>query len=267
MASQQDILKTIVERKQAEIEAARRAVPESRLAMEARNFRQRRPFLPAVASESGSKIHVIAEIKRASPSRGMIRPDIDPGEFARTYECGGAAAVSVLTDRDFFKGSPEDLTAARESCRLPVLRKDFLISSYQIYESAVLGADACLLIVRILEAPALTDYISLCAELGMEALVEAHTAEEIETAKQAGARLVGINNRNLQSFETDVRRSAALADVLGPGQTPVAESGIRSRADIERLFRAGIKHFLIGESVVRSEDPAAFLQSLTKDML
>ncbi len=267
MPNKQDILQQIVERKKAEIEAARRMIPESRLATTARNPVQRRPFLPAVSSSTASKIHIIAEIKRASPSKGIIRQDLDPAKWAQIYENGGAAAISVLTDREFFKGGPEDFKAARKACNLPMLRKDFLISSYQIYESAVLGADACLLIVRILEESALKDYLALCSELGMEALVEVHTADEIETAKRVGARLVGINNRNLKSFETDVATSASLALLLNADQTAVAESGIWSRKDVESLAEAGIRRFLIGESIVRSEDPAAFLKILTKDVL
>jgi indole-3-glycerol phosphate synthase len=183
-------------------------------------------------------------------------------KYASDYELGGASALSVLTDSRYFKGSIEDLKKARKTTLLPVLRKDFLISSYQIYESSVIGADAVLLIVRILSRQQLKDYIDLCTEIGMDVLVETHSREDIEAATMAGAKLIGINNRNLSSFKTDVETSARLASLLTQDQVAVAESGIKGRRDIEKLRDAGIWNFLIGESLVRAPDARTFLQTL-----
>lgn len=209
--------------------------------------------------------NIIAEIKRASPSKGVICPDLNPARYASQYEQGGAAALSVLTDTPYFQGSFEDFKAAREAAGLPMIRKDFLISSYQIYESSVLEADAVLLIVRILSAEQLRDYLSLCAELELDALVEVHSEEDIEAASRAGAKLIGINNRNLSSFETNIETAINMVSLLEPGQIPVAESGIRGPEDVQKLRQAGIRNFLIGESLVRASDPRAFLKSLILD--
>ena len=183
-------------------------------------------------------------------------------KYTLGYERGGARALSVLTDRRYFKGSVQDLKKARKNTSLPVLRKDFIISSYQIYESLAMEADAVLLIVRILSSQQLKDYINLCANIGMDVLVETHSKEEIEAATMAGAKLIGINNRNLSSFKTDVETAARLASLLKPDQVAVAESGIQSREDIEKLMDAGIRNFLIGESLIRAPDAKAFLRTL-----
>lgn len=182
--------------------------------------------------------------------------------MARDYELGGAAALSVLTDQLHFKGSPEDLKIARETTTLPVLRKDFLISAYQIFESAVMQADAILLIVRLLEQEQLEDYLSLCDELEMDALVEIHSENDLEKAIRAGARLIGINNRNLRSFETDIDTAIRMKSLLGPDQVAVAASGIQTRKDIEKIEGSGIWNFLIGESLVKSKNPKDFLRIL-----
>ncbi|MBS3779707.1 MAG: indole-3-glycerol-phosphate synthase, partial [Desulfovermiculus sp.] len=199
---------------------------------------------------------------RASPSKGDICRDLDPAALARSYERGGAAALSVLTDEAFFKGGPADLQAARNACSLPVLRKDFIISEYQIYESAAWGADAVLLIVRILSANQLAEFLALSAELGLDALVEVHTASEVDSAIKASANLIGINNRNLASFDTDLQTAVSLIGKLEPHQMAVAASGISSRQDIEQNLKAGISRFLIGESLVRAENPQTFLTHL-----
>ncbi|MEE9495247.1 MAG: indole-3-glycerol phosphate synthase TrpC, partial [Desulfobacterales bacterium] len=185
-----------------------------------------------------------------------------PAEYAVEYESGGAAALSVLTDQPHFKGSIDDLKSARESTILPVLRKDFLISSYQIFESAVMGSDALLLITRILDTKQLKDYLDICNELQMDALVEIHSEKDLEKATLAGAGLIGINNRNLRSFETDIQTSIRMKSLLEPDQVAVAASGIRSREEIEKLRNSGIWNFLIGESLVRAENPRDFLKSL-----
>ncbi len=258
-----DILDRIVERKRAEIAEAEKHISEAALREAAADRRDRRAFKKALEQPGPYGINIIAEIKRASPSKGPIRPDLIPENYARLYEQGGAAALSVLTDRSFFQGGPEDLKAARSAVALPVLRKDFLISSYQIYESAALGADAALLITRILTQTQLKDYLDLAAEIHLDALVEVHTEADIETACRAGATLVGINNRNLKSFQTDIQTAARMVGKLAPNQIPVAESGIQSREDINRLKASGIRNFLIGESLVRAKNPKKLLLMLS----
>ena len=257
-----DILNRIVKTKQEEVAAARRLVPENQLRARAAARRDIRSFSDALAVSPAGATNIIAEIKRASPSKGIICADLDPARQAVAYAAGGAAALSVLTDEVYFKGSAADLVAARGAMNLPVLRKDFTISAYQIYEAAAIGADAVLLIVRILSPAQLRDYLDLVAELGLSALVETHTAEDMQTALACGARLVGINNRNLKSFETSIETAIRMAAHLSGDQVAVAESGIHSRADIKRLQAAGIHNFLIGESLVRAPDPTAHLLSL-----
>jgi len=254
-----NFLNTIIEHKKREVAAAKMWLPLERLRPMALRDRKRRPFKQKLRRPG---INIIAEIKRTSPSKGTIRSDLDPARYAAAYEQGGAAALSVLTDQAFFRGSIEDLQAARRASALPVLRKDFTIDPYQIYESAAMGADAVLLIVRILSKEQLTQYLTLSRELGLDTLVEINSEEDLEAAAEAGAELIGINNRNLQSFDTDVGTAARLSRLLEPHQIPVAASGIRTREDIENTLQAGIHNFLIGESLVRAEDPVQFLQTL-----
>ena len=257
-----DILSKIVEDKKEEITAAKQNIPESFLRKKAFTPRNRRPFLKKLEHPGPFGINIIAEIKRASPSKGDIRADLDPSVYADEYEKGGAAALSVLTDKPYFKGSPEDFKIARKTTTLPVLRKDFLISSYQIFESAVMEADAVLLIVRLLDLQQLKDYLSLCNELKLDALVEVHSEADIEKAGLAGARLIGINNRNLKSFETDVEIAIRMKSLLGSDQIAIAASGIRTRKDIDIIRSYEIWNFLIGESLVRAKYPRDFLMSL-----
>jgi indole-3-glycerol phosphate synthase len=257
-----DILSKIVEHKKEEISASKKRLPENRLREEAFVPRERRSFLDKLEHPGPTGVNIIAEIKRASPSKGPIRPDLNPGILAREYEKGGAAAISVLTDEHYFQGSVEDLTNAREATTIPVLRKDFLISSYQIYEASVMGADAVLLITRILSGDQLKDYLSLAGELEMDALVEIHSEKDLEVASLAGARIVGINNRDLKSFDTNIETAIRMASILEPHQIPVAASGIKKRDDIEKTLKSGIWNFLIGESLVRASDPKAHLESL-----
>lgn len=257
-----DILDRIVAHKKDEVEACRRQIPLSVLKDQARaKTRGRRSFYEALARPA-SQVRIIAEIKRASPSKGDICADLDPAALAKHYERGKAAALSVLTDRAFFKGGPEDLKAARAACSLPVLRKDFVISDYQIYEAAAWSADAVLLIVRILSKQQLSEFSGLCAQLGMDALVEVHTEADLAAAIDVGAAVIGINNRNLASFDTDIETAMSLSAKLGPGQIAVAASGIFSRKDIEQNLKAGISRFLIGESLVTAHDPEKFLTRL-----
>ncbi len=257
-----DILERIVAAKRVQVDAARCNLPESRLREAAEGRRDLRPFEARLGSPGPSGANIIAEIKRASPSKGLIAADLDPAGLAADYAAGNAAALSVLTETDFFLGAPEDLIRARRACELPVLRKDFIICPYQVYESAAMGADAVLLIVRLLPEPELRELIGLAAGLGLAALVEVYSEQDFEAADRAGARLIGINNRNLSSFETDLDRTLQLLPRLQPGQVAVAASGIRSRTDILRYQERGVFNFLIGESLVRSENPAGFLKML-----
>ena len=257
-----DFLSKILDQKKDEVRASAQRIPESVLRQEAEKSKGRRPFIERLVRPGPLGMNVIAEIKRASPSKGKIRENVDPAEYARKYELGGAAAISVLTDKKSFGGSLEDLKKVKSAVALPVLRKDFLISSYQVYESAVIGADAVLLIVRALLPQSLRDLISLCESIGLDALVEVHDESEYEIAENAGAKLIGINNRNLRTFETDISTSIDLAGRIASGRVLVAESGIHTRSDIERLIDAGIWNFLIGESLMRSEDPVGFLKIL-----
>jgi len=259
-----DILDKIVAEKKSKVASAAGHIPESRLRAEAfsQAGRKTRPFFESLATPGEFGVNIISEIKRQSPSKGPIRLDLDPAAYARSYEKGGAAALSVLTDEPFFKGSLEDLEAARAAVSLPVLRKEFIVSTYQLYETVLSGADAVLLIVRILDRHQLRDYIQLCGELRLDPLVEIYSAPELEVASWAGARLIGINNRNLRSFETSTDNAINLGGMLGENQIPVAASGIQGRQDILQAREAGIFNFLIGESLVRSEHPDRFLQEL-----
>jgi indole-3-glycerol phosphate synthase len=257
-----DILTRIVARKREEIEDARRRKPLAQLREAACNRNDRRFFYEALKRPGQHGANIIAEIKRASPSKGPLRIDLDPAALARAYAAGGAAALSVLTDRDFFQGSPEDLIAARQAVHLPVLRKDFLISDYQVYESGSMGADAVLLICRILSRQQLSDLLALSRSLNMDALVEIHTLDDLEMAQSSGARLIGINNRNLATFDTDIRTAMTMAQRLSPGQIPVAASGIAGIADVQANLAQGVFNFLIGESLVRADDPTSQLAAL-----
>lgn len=257
-----DILDRIVATKKEETQTAAARTPLEELKARCRGLPPARPFFEILCRPGPSGVNIIAEIKRRSPSKGDLNPGLDPKIQAQAYEKGGAAALSVLTDRPYFSGSPEDLAAARSAVALPVLRKDFLLSDYQVYESRAMGADAVLLICRILSAGQYTELLALAHELGMTALVEIHTADDLAMAAASGARLIGINNRNLASFDTDIRTAERLSSGLNPNQVPVAASGIQSRADIELNLSAGIFNFLIGESLVRSDDPARLLEEL-----
>lgn len=256
------ILDAIVAQKQREIAFLLENTPETTLKELAGWPREHRPFLERLRRPGPTGANIIAEIKRASPSKGSFCTDLDPESLARSYESGGASCLSVLTDRQFFQGSPEDLIAARNATRLPVLRKDFLIAPCQIYESCFLGADAVLLIARILSETQLRELLTLTHSLGMDALVEVHSEPDVTAAIRSGAILIGINNRNLQTFHTDIATSTQLVSQLAPDQIPVAASGIQNRQDIERLLKCGIFNFLIGESLVRSSDPAGAVARL-----
>lgn len=260
-----NFLNSILQHKKEEVAYAKKCFPENKLREKAIPLQTRRLFFQKLKKPGPSGINIIAEIKRASPSKGVIRQDLDPALYALAYENGGAAAISVLTDRIHFKGSADDLKKAKEVSSLPVLRKDFLISAYQIYESIVMGADAVLLIVRILSKNQIKDYLALCKELNIDALVEAHSENDLEIASWAGAELIGINNRNLSSFETNIENAVRMASFLSSNQIPVAASGIQSRDDILKIQHNGIFNFLVGESLVRAKNPLHFLKLLLND--
>ena len=253
-----DILARIVARKQEEIASA--AMPAAELRHIAERGRPaRRDFAAALRH---SRPAVIAEIKKASPSRGVLMEDFRPAELAASYEAGGAAALSVLTDRDFFQGSLLDLGAARAATQLPVIRKDFTVSEYQILEAAAHGADAILLIVAILDESRLRAFRELARELGMAALVEVHDAVELATAVASGAAIIGVNNRDLRTFQVSLETSLSLAAAMPAGVTKVSESGIFGAADVHRLMAAGFDAFLVGEHLVKSASPSAALRDL-----
>ena len=207
---------------------------------------------------------VIAEIKKASPSRGVICHDFDPARIARGYEAAGACAISVLTEGKYFLGSLEDLESARRATRLPILRKDFILDPYQIHEAKSAGADAVLLIAAALGPGVLPRLMEEARSLGMETLVEVHSTGELESLRGLDIPLLGINNRDLVTFETDISLSALLAPKLPPGSLSVSESGIRTGADIVRLSRAGIHAFLVGEQFMSSDDPGRALAELLR---
>jgi indole-3-glycerol phosphate synthase len=256
------ILDKIVTSKRKEVAAAEARVPLEHLIQRLERRPAVRPFLERLSKTQNGRVNIIAEIKRASPSKGLIRGDLDPATFARKCESGGAAALSVLTETEFFRGSVADLERARSAVRLPVLRKDFIVSAYQIYESAAIGADAILLITRILSLQELREYLDLSRDLCLDALVEVHSEQELDAATAAGARLVGINNRDLDTFRTDIATSERLAARLWAHQTGVAESGVHSREDLEKIVAAGISNFLIGESIIRAQDTQGFVSRL-----
>jgi indole-3-glycerol phosphate synthase len=253
-----DILIRIVEHKKRELTAG--TEPLSKLEKRAEECsRDRRGFRAAL---QGRNPAIIAEIKKASPSKGLLSADFRPAKIAAEYEAGGAAALSVLTDAHFFQGSFADLEAARARVALPALRKDFTVDAYHVVEAAAHGADAILLIAAILTERQMRDFRELAARYGMDALVEVHDAQELEPAIASGAEIIGVNNRNLHTFEVTIETSLRLAEIIPDGVTRVTESGIHGRADIELLGAAGYKAFLIGEHLMRSGNPRQALHEL-----
>jgi indole-3-glycerol phosphate synthase len=253
-----DILARIVSRKREELRAAN--VPESALRQVAEAMRPgRRDFSAALRSRRPA---IISEIKKASPSRGVLVEDFRPVELASQYERGGAAALSVLTDQGFFQGSLADLCAARAACSLPVIRKDFTISEYHVLEAAANQADAILLIVAILDASQLRAFRELAREFGMAALVEVHDRCELGIALESGAQIVGVNNRDLRSFQVSLDTSIDLAPEIPPGVIKVSESGIFHATDVHRLMDVGYDAFLVGEHLVKSGDATRAIQEL-----
>ncbi len=250
-----DILATIVEQKKLDL-----AIREPNLEERAgRSIAQRRDFVAALANHQPA---VIAEIKKASPSKGVLATEFDPAGIARLYEQGGAAALSILTDEKHFQGRLADLDSARAAVQLPALRKDFTIDAYHVHEAAAYGADAILLIAAILTEREMRDFRELADHYHMAALVEVHDEEELKPALASGARLIGVNNRNLHTFEVSLETSIRLAEKIPAGVVRVAESGIHSADDVQRLRSEGYQAFLVGEHLMKSGDPAAALRAL-----
>jgi indole-3-glycerol phosphate synthase len=258
-----DILQRILQRKSEEVAQRSARVPLAELVARCEDLPATRGFAAAIdARIERDEPAVIAEIKKASPSKGVIRPQLDPVFVARSYAAGGATCLSVLTDAEFFQGSPDYLRQARDACTLPVLRKDFIVDAYQVYEARLIGADAILLIVAALDDAPLLELTTLAAELDMDVLIEVHDGEELERALVLPAPLIGINNRNLRTFDTSLDTAASLRDVVPYDRTLVTESGIRTPEDVARLREAGIDAFLIGEACMRAEDPGTELKRL-----
>ncbi len=253
------ILDEIVAAKKKELRRAREERKPADLRAKARSAPPLKPF----DLRREGAVSIIAEIKRASPSKGPLRPDLDPADLARRYAEGGARALSVLTDREFFKGSVEDLRAARRAVDLPILRKDFVVDEYQLWEARVMLADAALLIARILEPRQLADYVALAREdLGLATLVEVHDEDDLEAALDAKASLVGVNNRDLDTFRVSVETTARLRPMIPEGVVTASESGLSSREDLARLRALRVDAALIGEELVRSDDPARKIREL-----
>jgi indole-3-glycerol phosphate synthase len=264
------ILDEIVSTRRRALEETRLAVPLERVQRMAEARQERRDFAAALAPGAGLAaapgLRVIAELKRASPSRGLLRQHYRPGEIARGYAGGGAAALSVLTEDQYFLGSIQDLAEVRQAVDIPVLRKDFILESYQVYESVATGADALLLIVAALPERDLRSLLDLCNQMRIAALVEVHTAAELDRAVEAGARIIGVNNRNLKTLEVNLETSFQLQARIRRGCISVSESGIKTAADLRRIHEAGFNAVLIGERLMTQPDPGQELQRLLADL-
>jgi indole-3-glycerol phosphate synthase len=258
-----DILKRILAAKAEEVENARRRKPLSIIAAEARDAGPVRDFVAALRSKiAAGAPAVVAEIKKASPSKGLLRARFDPAAIAASYERCGAACLSVLTDTTFFQGRLDDLSAARAACRLPALRKDFTIDAYQIHEARAAGADCILLIAAALELNAIHELENVARESGLAVLVEVHDAAELDRALELKTPLIGINNRNLRTFETRLETTLDLLERIPSDRLVVTESGILAPDDVRRMRARRVDCFLVGEAFMRAEDPGAELERL-----
>jgi indole-3-glycerol phosphate synthase len=258
-----DILKKIVAEKWRELEQLKDKKPLIELETEMNGLEPCRGFVAALRNcLDQNKPGIIAEIKKASPSKGIIREHFDPVEIAQSYEQSGAACLSVLTDVSFFQGANEYLLAAREAVKLPVIRKDFTVDEYQIYESRSLGADCVLLIASVLSSEKMAQLNQLARDLGMDVLIEVHDSFEAEAALALNPDLLGINNRNLRTFEVSLKTTFDLLEMLPAGVIAVTESGIRTRVDVEEMQNAGVNSFLVGEAFMRVKEPGKKLKEL-----
>ena len=259
------ILDDILAHKRGEVTAAQRAVPLAQLQAKARAQTPARGFARALRAGTDEKTpRLIAEIKKVSPAKGALNPDMDVRAMAAMYEAGGASAISVLTDERYFKGHLDDLRAVRETVLLPVLRKDFVIDAYQLVEGRAAGADAALLIVAAFEQPlaAITSLLGVAHEIGLDCLVEVHDEAELDVALEAGAELIGVNNRNLRTFEISLDVTEQLAHLIPPDRVLVSESGISSAEDVHRVRVAGASAMLVGSAIVSAADPTAKIREL-----
>jgi indole-3-glycerol phosphate synthase len=254
------ILDAIAAHKRQEVEQDKAHTPLGQLKEKIKALPPTRDFRAALSTPG--RVNLIAEVKKKSPSQGIIRADFDPVEIARTYAAHRASAISVLTDREFFAGELAYLTAIREAVELPLLRKDFTIDPYQIYQARAAGADAILLIVAILTLEEIRDFMETARSLGLASLVEVHTAEELEIALEAGAEIIGVNNRNLKIFKTDINTTFQLRPLIPADKIVVSESGIDAREDVLRLQEAGVHAILVGESLMRSPDIGSKVKEL-----
>lgn len=263
MADTPDILKKIMHRKEEEVRGRASVLPLAGLERAAAEADLPRGFADALAARiAAGAPAVIAEIKKASPSKGVLREDFRPAEIAASYARGGAACLSVLTDRDFFQGSEAYLAEARAACTLPVIRKDFIIDPYQVVEARAIGADCILLIVACLSDARMAELNRLASELGMDVLVEVHDAEELDRALALPGRLIGINNRDLRTFHVSLDTTIGLLEAIPADRILVTESGILGPADVARMRRHGVNAFLVGEAFMRADDPGAELGRL-----
>jgi indole-3-glycerol phosphate synthase len=258
-----DILERILATKRNEVRQAQAERPLAALLAQAEARTDRRDFVGALRHRlAAGQPAVIAEVKKASPSKGVLRADFDPAAIARSYAANGAACLSVLTDREYFQGAPEYLAQARTASGLPALRKDFIVDSYQVVEASALGADAILLIVAALDDARLHELEALAQSLGLAVLVEVHDAAELERALRLATPLVGINNRNLRTFQTSLETTLALLPSIPAGRVVITESGILAPPDVARMRAAGVNAFLVGEAFMRAADPGAELARL-----
>lgn len=258
-----DILKKITSRKREEVAERARQKPVDQLVADLSSASPVRGFVKSIKGKIDlGAAGVIAEIKKASPSKGILREDFRPAEIARSYEANGAACISVLTDVDFFQGSDAYLKQARAACSIPVIRKDFFIEPYQVYEARVLGADCILLIAACLDDVQMVELNRLAHELGMDVLIEVHDREEMARALQVDNPMVGINNRNLRTFDVSLDTTLDMLDMVGDDKLVVTESGIHTRADVELMRANNVHAFLVGESFMRAEEPGQKLTEL-----
>ena len=254
------ILDEIYEHKLGEVSENKKRIPVEALKEQIKERQRTRSFGDALKSDNN--IRIIAEIKKASPSLGIIREDFNPVEIARIYEASGAAAISVLTDEKFFQGSLSYLTDVKKSVNLPILRKDFIVDAYQIYEARSAGADAILLIAALLSKEEIQRYLELAGELDMDCLVEVHSETELKKVLQTNAHIIGINNRDLATFKTDMETTVRLRPMIPAGKIVVSESGIKTRADVEKLMKEGIDAILVGETLMKSNNISTKLHEL-----